>query len=368
MNIPLPSVRFAKSFDGTRIAYAVNGRGPVVLRMPHWMTHLEHDVVSPLARHWHAAVADRHTLVRFDMRGCGLSDREVQDISFEACLRDAEAVAAAAGLQRCAVFGTSGGGMMAIALAERHPDWVTHLVLHGTACRGRLRRDPTPEQADRARLLEHIVELGWGSDEPAFRQFFCSMFMPGATAEQWRWWSERMRLSAPPANAARILRMWNALDVSELAARVRCPTLVTHSLRDTVQPYEEGRRTAALIPGAGFVGLASDNHVPLADEPAWAVFVAALRDFLPRRESPPAANATRGGPAAWDELTMREREVLDLIATGQSNAGIAAGLGVSVKTVGNHITRIFAKVGASSRAQAIVMSRQAGYGQGRPPR
>jgi len=155
----LQPVQFATSFGGTGLAYTVAGRGPPLLRMPHWMTHLEHDWVSPITRHWQMLMAERHTVVHFDMRGCGLSDREVADISFDACVRDAEAVAQAAGLDRYTLFGTSGGGALAIAVAARHPERTARLILHGTACRGRLRRDPGPADTECIRLFEQLIRV-----------------------------------------------------------------------------------------------------------------------------------------------------------------------------------------------------------------
>lgn len=358
MPVRRPAIRFTESFDGVRIAYARSGSGPPLVRVPTWVNHLEHDWESPILQHWlHELNRDR-TLVRFNTRGCGLSQWEVEDLSFEACVRDMEAVVDAAGLERFAVCGNSFGTAIAIAYAARHPERVERMVFFGAFCRGRLVRDPSAESASRAELLIRLIETGWGTEEPAFRQVFTSLFIPGGTPEQWRWFTESMRLAAMPANAARLSRSIQHLDVQQLATQVRCPTLLLHCRRDAVVAYEEGQHTAGLIPGAEFVTLDSQNHIILAHEPAWQQVVAELRRFLPTR----AADAARFG-----QLTAREREVLDMIARGHSNDDIARKLGLRPKTVRNATTNVYAKIGVTSRAQAVARARDAGLGTGLDP-
>jgi pimeloyl-ACP methyl ester carboxylesterase/DNA-binding CsgD family transcriptional regulator len=351
------SIHFATSFDGTRIAWAVAGKGPALVRAPTWLSHVEYDWQSPMSRHWITEFTSRHTLMRIDPRGVGMSDWEVEELSFDAIVKDVEAAVDAAGLDSFALVGNSFGAAVAIAYAARHPQRVSRMFLWGSYCRGALRRgDPLPEQLERAQMLRKLAEIGWGSDESTFRQVFASLLVPGATKEQWRWFTDKMRLCCTGRNAARFLAMMEQVDVQELARQVRCPTLVLHSRHETRNPYEEGKRTAALIPNAEFVSLDSVNHILLPDEPAWQQLVAEFRRFVP------------GGPAgggAFDELTGRERQVLELIARGLDNDEIALTLRLSTKTVGNHITHIFAKAGIGSRAQAIVRARDAGYGQ--PP-
>lgn len=347
------SIHFTTSFDGTRLAWALAGRGPLLVRTPTWLSHLELDWVSPMSRHWINEFVSRHTLLRMDPRGVGMSDWDVEDISFEAMVRDLEAVVDAAGAERFALIGNSFAAAVAIAYAARHPERVSRLVVWGSYCRGALRREPSAEQIERSRMLRRLAEIGWGTDDAAFRQVFASLLVPGATKEQWAWFTEKMRVCCTGRNAARYLAMMEAVDVQELARQVRCPALVLHSRHETRNPYDEGRLTAALLPHAEFVTLDSANHILLPDEPAWAHLVAELRRFLP------------GGRDAgvFQALTGREREVLELIARGLANDEIAASLRLSSKTVGNHITRIFAKAGVGSRAQAIVRAREAGYGQ-----
>src|SRR3954468_7107146 len=175
-------IRFCKSFDGTRIAYATAGEGPPLVRAPHWLTHLEYEWEKPLWRPWGTELARGRRLVRMDERGCGLSDRDNADFSLEAFVRDLEAVVDAAGLERFAIMGHSQGGGIAMEYAVRHPERVTHLVLLGTFARGRFRREPHRREEFEAQLK--LVEAGWGRDDPSYRQLFATQFIPGATLEQ----------------------------------------------------------------------------------------------------------------------------------------------------------------------------------------
>ncbi len=352
------SIHFVTSFDGTRIAWAVSGRGPTLVRAPTWLSHVEFDWQSPVSRHWITEFTRCHTLMRIDPRGVGMSDWDIGELSFDAIVTDLEVAVDAAGLESFAMVGNSFGAAVAIAYAARHPQRVSQLFLWGSYCRGVLKRgEPTSEQLERAQMLRKLAEMGWGSDESTFRQVFASLVVPGATKEQWRWFTDKMRLCCTGRIAARFLAMMEEVDVQDLARQVRCPALVLHSRHETRNPYEEGRRTAALIPGAEFVSLESDNHILLPDEPAWQKLVAEFRRFLP---------GTSSSDREFEGLTDRERQVLDLIARGLDNDEIALTLKLSAKTVGNHITHIFAKAGVSSRAQAIVRARDAGYGRPRP--
>jgi len=342
-------IRFCRSFDGTRIAYATAGEGPALVKAPHWLTHLEYEWQSPIWRRWIASLAQGRTLVRMDERGCGLSDRGVREFSLAHYVNDLEAVIDAAGLERFALFGHSQGGAIALEYAARHPERVSHLVLLGTYARGRLKRLPQRREESEAQLK--LVEVGWGGDDPSYRQFFASQFMPGATLEQLRLMSELQRMSSSPEDAVRILRSFYEIDVSESLPRISCPTLVLHARGDLRVGFEEGRSVAAAIPDARFVPLESDNHILLEHEPAFARFFGELDAFLP------------GKRASFPVLTARESEILEHIARGLDNAQIAARLALSEKTVRNHITHIFDKIGVESRAQAIVLARERGLGR-----
>jgi pimeloyl-ACP methyl ester carboxylesterase/DNA-binding CsgD family transcriptional regulator len=343
------SLRFCTAADGTRIAIASVGSGPPLLRAAHWLSHVEHDLDSPVWRPWLAELSRHHTYVRYDQRGCGLSDPDVADFSLDAWVGDLEAVVDTLGLRRFPLIGMSQGGAVAIAYAQRHPERVSHLVLPGAYARGALQRAATDHDRLEAETMVNLIRLGWGRDNPAFRHVFTNQFIPGGTPAQHQWWNELERLTASPENAARTLDAFHRVDVTELARRLRVPTLVLHARGDAAVPFDEGRRLAALIPGARFVPLDSANHVLLETEPAWGRFLAELRAFL----GPTPARAA-GGAAHDAALTPAEREVLRLVALGLDNAAIARELKKSEKTVRNQVSSIFDKLGVRTRAQAIV--------------
>lgn len=271
-------IRFCQTSDGVRLAYASTGKGPALVKTSNWLSHLEFDATSPMWRHWWTGLSASHRLIRYDERGSGLSDREVADIGMEAWVRDLEAVVDAAGLERFALLGVSRGGAIAIEYAARHPDRVSHLVLHGTYGRGRRAR-ATPEGRRQVEMELDMVRLGWGQANPAFRQAFTTMFFPEATAEQMQWFNELQQVSASPGNAGRMLEASYELDVTAAARKITTPTLILHCNRDARVPFEAGRELAAMIRGARFVSLDSGNHIPLEHEPAWAQFLDELRRF-----------------------------------------------------------------------------------------
>jgi pimeloyl-ACP methyl ester carboxylesterase/DNA-binding CsgD family transcriptional regulator len=348
-------IRFCEGHDGTRLAYATSGQGAPLVKAANWLSHVEFDWDSPVWRGMMRELSHGHQLVRYDERGCGLSDWDTPDLSFEAWVRDLEAVADAAGLDRFPLIGISQGASIAIAYAVRHPERVSHLIIHGGYARGRLKRGATPEQHDEAEAMNKLAELGWGRKDPVFRHYFTAQFIPSGTREQQNWFNELERISTSPANAVRFMRIFNEIDVTDLLPQVACPTLVMHATREHRVPIEEGKFIAARIPGARFVPLDSDNHIPLDTEPSWLRWQEELRAFLPTQP---------GGAVA--ELTSRERDLLELIAQGRDNAEIAEQFRLRTKTVRNHITSIFAKLEVSNRAQAIVLARESGFGTTAP--
>jgi pimeloyl-ACP methyl ester carboxylesterase/DNA-binding CsgD family transcriptional regulator len=358
---PSQHIRFCTSRDNVRIAYATCGSGPPLIKALHFGTHLELDWENPVWAPWLDTLARGRTLIRYDPRGCGLSDADVADFSFERHVDDLAAVADACGAERFALFGMTGGGAVSVAYAAQYPERVTALVLHGAFVRGRTARSITPEQKMEAETLLNLIELGWAKDDPAFRQLYSSQFLPEGTAEQFRSFNDLMRRSASPANAARLLRALHGVDVSGLAPRVRCPTLVLHARGDTRVPFEEGRALAAKIPNARFVPLDSRNHLLLQQEPAWRIMLAELEAFLPGVKS----RAMKRTDAPFAGLTAREQEVLELVAQGADNRTIGERLGMSDKTVRNNISNILDKLGVPTRAQAIVRARDAGFGMQR---
>lgn len=272
-------IRFCATADGVRIAYAAAGEGPTLIKAANWLSHVEVDWHSPMWRHWWEGLSRHHRFVRYDERGCGLSDWDAAHQSFESWVGDLEAVVDAAAPEQFALLGLSQGGAVAIAYAVRHPERVTHLILHGAYARGRLMRG-TPEERERAELNIKLVRHGWGKSNPAFRHVFSRVFFPDAEPEQLSWFDEMQRLSASPENALEILRVTHEIDVLDVAPRVKAPTLVLHCADDAVVPFAEGRRLAALIPDARFVPLRSRNHIPLEGEPAWPEWLEALDGFL----------------------------------------------------------------------------------------
>ena len=347
-------IRFCTASDGVRIAYAASGKGPPVVRVAHWLTHIEFEWGSPVWSHFLAELGRGRMLVRYDSRGCGLSDWEAPDLSFDGWVRDLEAVVDAAGLERFALFGISRGGAISTAYAARHPERVTHLLCYGAYAQGPFRFARSEAEREEHEAAIRLLELGWERDNPATRQMFATLMQPDGTPEQHRSFTEMMRLATSAQNAGRLLRETARIDVRSLAPKVACPALILHARDDARIPMEQGRLLASLIPGARFAPLAGRSHVLLESEPAWKEFGAQLRGFLPHAEA-----------VTYGELSTRESEILELIAQGLANRDIAARLGLSEKTVRNHINSIFGKLEVRTRAQAIVRAREAGFGSAR---
>jgi len=273
-------VRFCTAPDGVRIAHSAVGRGPTLVKAANWMSHLEYDWKSPLWRHLARDLSRELTLVRYDQRGNGLSDRDPAKIDLDAFVADLAAVVDAVGCERFALLGVSQGARTSIAYAAAHPERVSHLVLYGGTARGWQHR--TRDELERRQALQVLMRQGWGQDNPAFRQIFSTLFMPDASPEQMAWFNELQRVSCTPETATRISESSGASDVTPLLSQLRVPTLVLHATEDAVVPFAEGRALAAAIPDARFVALESRNHLLLDDEPAWARFLTAVRDFLRR--------------------------------------------------------------------------------------
>lgn len=345
-------IGFCTSADGTRIATAVIGRGLPLVRAAHWLSHVEYDAESPVWRPWLSALARNHRYFRYDQRGCGLSDRDITDFSLDAMVADLEAATATLGEQPFPLIGMSQGGAVAIEFARRNPGRVSRLVLVGAYARGSLMRPTGHGQHREAKALLELVRLGWGRDNPAFRQVFTNQFIPGGTPEQHRWWTDLERRTASPEVAAAILSAIYRIDVTAEARALDLPVLVMHAQGDARVPFEEGRLLATLIPGARFVPLESDNHVLLESEPAWGRFLSELRGFL--NEDGGELSPLPG----VDGLTNAERQVLALLLEGIDNRTIADRSGKSEKTVRNQVSAVLAKTGHPTRSALIAaMSR-----------
>ena len=273
-------VRYVTTSDGTRLAWAEAGAGPPVVKAANWLTHLEYDWDSLVWRHWLRALAVNHRLIRYDERGCGLSDWDTDTFAIDHWVEDLETVVDEIGLERFPLLGISQGGAVAVRFAARHPERVSCLVLYGSYVQGRRLRGRTDDERRRSDLLPQLAELGWGTDDASFRQVFTARFMPEGTAEQWRAFNELLRRTTSPSNAAAFLNAFARIDVSDDARRVTAPTLVLHARDDHLPPVDQGRQLAALIPNSRFVTLDSKNHLLLEHEPAWTHFLVEVERFL----------------------------------------------------------------------------------------
>jgi pimeloyl-ACP methyl ester carboxylesterase len=283
--LPAQRTHFCRAHDGTRLAYALLGSGRPFVKAANWLSHLELDRTSPIWRHWLRLMSRDRCLVRYDARGTGLSEWRPPAISFEDFTKDLGAVLDAAHVERAPLLGISQGAAAAVAYAARHPERVSALILVGGTARG-WRIKNHPRLTERMEALMTLMRLGWGSPHAAFRQIFSSSFLPRGAAEEIAWFNDLQRDSTSPENAAAILSALGDVDVREEATRVRVPTLVVHARGDLVVPIKDGIELATHIEGARFVPLESDNHLLLADEPAWTRFVQEFERFLSELDSP----------------------------------------------------------------------------------
>jgi len=277
---PRQHIAFCRAADGVRLAYAVAGDGPPLVRAANWMTHLGYDIESPVWRHWVRDLARRHQFIRYDERGCGLSDWEAGDFNFDAWVSDLESVVEALELERFPLLGVSQGGAVAVAYAARHPERVSKLILCSAYARGRAVRAVNEEERRAAELDLDLARVGWGRDDPAFRQVFAAQFLPDGTRADWEEFDHLQRRTTSPANAVRFLEEFARIDVRDLAEQVSCPTLIMHSRDDHRVAMRYGEELAALIPDSRLVSLASNNHLLTENEPAWEVFCDELATFL----------------------------------------------------------------------------------------
>ena len=278
---PEQEIRFCIAGDGIRLAYATSGAGPPLVKAANWLSHLAYDWESPVWRHWLAELSRRFRLVRYDERGCGLSDWDVGRFSLDDWVDDLETVVDAAGLDRFPLLGISQGGPVAIAYAVRHPERVTHLVLLGSFAQGRRKSARTPDELALAEARVEIVRLGWWRPDPTYRQIFVSRFLPEATQEQWRSFDELQQRSTSPDNAWRFVNAFANIDVTNLAPKLTVPTLIMCSRREPDNRFEQSRLLAALIPKSRLVPLDSSNHLLPERDPAWRHFLAEIDRFLP---------------------------------------------------------------------------------------
>jgi pimeloyl-ACP methyl ester carboxylesterase/DNA-binding CsgD family transcriptional regulator len=347
-------VQFATASDGIRLAWAESGSGSTLVRAANWLTDLEYEWESPVWRHWIRFFSEHWRFIRSDERGCGMSEWNAQDLTLERWVADLETIIdAARPVEPVTLLGLSQGAAACILYAIRHPERVARMVLYGSYARGKLRRG-MPALGREYRAMLELARAGWGRDNPAFRQVFTSRFIPEATHEQVQWFNELCRRTTTGDIAADLLEARAVVDVSQVLGEVRTPTLVLHARGDEVTAIDEARMVAAGIPNAQFVELDSRNHILLEHEPAWTRFQEAVLDFT-------GAGVPAAELSVFASLSSREREVLTLIADGLSNTDIAERLAISEKTVRNHTSNVFDKLGVWSRAQAIVFARDHGF-------
>lgn len=333
-------VRFCRAPDGVRLAYAVHGQGPALVIDSCWLSHLQYDWRSPVWRHFLDGLGAICTVVRYDERGHGLSDWDIEDYSLDARVGDLEAVVESANLGRFALLGMSQGGPVAIRYAVGHPDRLTRLILFGAwAALGR-----TPAASELLDTYLSMIRVGWGRPDSLFRRVFTNLFIPDATEEQMRWVDALQQMSTSTENAVRLRVERQKVDVTDLLPDVDVPTLVLHARGDAMVSFDEARLIASSIPAATLVPLESNNHILLADEKAWPLFLGELAAFVEPDRVTPAS------PRTLAELTARELEILRLAAAGQDNSDIAKALTLSVRTVERHLSNAYLKLGVSGRA------------------
>jgi len=351
------TVRFCTAPDGVRIAHATAGSGPPLLKVANWKSNLAADVDSPVWRPWLEEFCRRTTFIRYDLRGCGLSDRELDDVSIGAQCLDLETVVEACGVERFAILALSAGCAPAVRYAARCPDRVSHLIVVGGYLEGKGGDPETPERVGRRKLLLDMVRHGWGLPNPAFRELFTSLFVPEGSPEQVSWFDDLQRISTSPEVAARVLEASFGVDLRDVAPRVRVPTLVVHARRDALVPLRQGRALAEAIPAARFVELDGCNHILLEGEPAWPRFLAEVWDFL-------GVDGVCGPRDSSAEdiasLTPRQQEVLALVAEGLRDREIAERLSISDNTVHRHMSDVLERLGVSSRTAAVAQAVRGG--------
>ncbi len=341
-------IRYVRTSDEVSLAWAEAGRGMPLVKASNWLTHLEYDWGSPVWRHWNAFLAGHFRYIRHDERGCGMTDWKVGDLSFPRWVEDLELVVDAAGIEQPFVLlGISQGAATAVAYAVRYPQRVSHLVLYGGYAVGTYRRGDN-EATRMFKAMIEVMRVGWDKDNPVFRQMFTSRFIPESSSEQLEWFNTLCRKSTTGEIGAALMSARAEVDARDLLAQVRVPTLVLHGNRDQIVPQSEGRRLAREIPGASFVALDSCNHVLLEHEPAWGEFQQAVLEFTGQDQL-----KSVHGHRMLEALSRRERELLPLLCEGLSNAEIGWNLGISEKTVRNHLSHLYQKLGVHSRAATI---------------
>ena len=275
--LPRQAVTFSQTDDGTNLAVASVGSGPVLVRAAHWGTHVEYDLQNPLTSPLLRRLAGHFHLVRYDGRGTGLSDWSVGEISLETFLDDLETVVDSLALERFALLGMHSGAAVSIAYAVQHPQRVSKLVLFGGYAQGHQQRNLSRD-ADWAKAM--TVVLGSSQEHPVFIRAFSSLWLPSGTPEQVEWFMDLARVSHSSESQAKFGMAVGKIDVIDLLPMVKVPTIVFHCIGDNLIPFSQGRLLACSIPNARFVPLDSENHALLSREPAWITMMEEMEAFL----------------------------------------------------------------------------------------
>lgn len=342
---PKQDIRFCTTSDGVRLATATTGEGPPLIRVGTWLSHLECDAREPNTWETVQEFSRNHTYVRYDVRGCGLSDRHIPPLQFENLVTDLAAVVEAHSQKPVPLYAMSCGAPVAIAYAARHPERVSRLILLNGYGRAYFSaKHPQPALVEEANMLLSSARISWNNEKSVFRQVFVSQLLGNAGTELRRQIDERMRLSMTPEMAEQYLRRNYEMDVKAECARLKCPVLVLHARGDQMVAFEQGRKLAAWIAGARFVPLESDSHVLLGGEAAALIFFEEARNFLGVSLKVNASKA---------RLSQRQSEILVWVAQGQTDKQIARELGLSPRTVEMHVAGAMKALSCATRAQAV---------------
>jgi pimeloyl-ACP methyl ester carboxylesterase/DNA-binding CsgD family transcriptional regulator len=323
----MPTVRYCATPVG-RVAYSTAGSGPPLLCDSGWVTHLRRQLELYSFADFMAALGERFTVIRYDKPGCGLSDRNGADLSFDAQVAAAIAVADAAGAGRFRLLGASQGGQLAAAIAARHPERVETLVLYGTCASGAaLAPEPVRDS------LVGLVRAHWGLGS----RMLASIFVTDPSAQEIEAFTRLQQASASAEVASGLLEEYYRTDITGLLPGITAPTTVLHREGDPATAFGLGREVASLIPGAALIPLPGSSHLYYHGQ--WQQTLAAMLDAL-------------GEPAAPEQLlTRRELEVARLVAEGLTNQAIATRLAVAPRTADAHVENIRRKLAVRSRAQ-----------------
>ncbi len=344
-------IRFCTTSDRVRIAYATIGSGPPLVYATGWPVHLEVEWQKPFVRRFLEELARGVTLIRYDMRGSGLSDDNVSDFSLESLSRDLEGVIDHLGLERFALMSLGDlAGPITMTYTARHPDRVTHLILNSGFLRG---SDLAPPERRHA-LVDYVANFGY----PIFEL----LDSHGIEVQQQLDVRQINEVAASPKVQAEVLRAMFCADVSDLVSQICVPALVLHARGDPLVPFQLGRELATRLPDAEFVPYEGSSAVP------WVisnVLVREIHRFLGVSSYLRVQEELRSASGEiFDHLTQREMEVLSLVAAGLSSRDIARDLALSVRTVERHISNIYSKLRVNSRVQATAYALERGLASG----